>query len=319
MHLDIILPTYNRESLLELALESLLVAQIPEGMRVEILVVDNNSTDNTAAVVEKWKARFSGRLGYLFEPKQGRSHALNAGIKATTGDLLGFVDDDEEIASNWYEVVHQAFRTMGVDFIGGPYVPKWGMTPPAWLPEKYRGVIGWIDAGDNRIAFDESFAGILMGGNAVISRAILEKVGGYRTYLSRTGNKLLSGEDEEMYYRLLAAKAKGFYLPELRIFHYIPAARLTKTYHRRWCLWHGVSLGILDHTHPQPVDYFGGVPRYLYGDAVRGLWSNTISLFKRTRTPAEWFANELALWDLMGFFYGKHYYHRRVEATAASE
>jgi len=312
MHLDIILPTYNRDSLLGQALESLLVANVPEGMRVEIVVVDNNSTDNTPALVEKWKEKFNGRLRYMFEAKQGRSYALNAGIQATSGDLIGFIDDDEEIASDWYEVVQKAFLTMGVDFIGGPYIPKWDQSPPPWLPEKYRGVIGWIDAGNKPIIFDEDFSGILMGGNAVISRAVLEKVGNYRTYLSRSGTRLLSGEDEEMYCRLLAAKARGFYLPELRIFHYIPASRLTKRYHRSWCLWHGVSLGVLDRVNPQSVDYFGGVPRYLYGDALRGLWSNWISLLRRTRTPAEWFANELAVWDLIGFFYGKHYYRSEL-------
>jgi len=84
MRLDIILPTYNRDSLLGQALESLLVANVPDGMRVEIVVVDNNSTDNTPALVEKWKEKFNGRLRYMFEAKQGRSYALNAGIQATT-------------------------------------------------------------------------------------------------------------------------------------------------------------------------------------------------------------------------------------------
>lgn len=316
MRLDVIIPTYNRQSLLERALESLFIAPIPKGMQVGITVVDNNSSDNTAVTIQNWKARFGDRLSYVFEPRQGRSHALNAGIKTTGGDLVGFIDDDEEIASNWYECVCGAFSTMDVDFIGGPYVPKWEIPPPQWLPKAYCGVIGWIDGGDQVRPLDASYPGILMGGNAVLSRAILEEVGNYQTFLGRSGDKLLAGEDDDMYRRLLRANAKGMYLPHLKIFHYIPATRLTKSYYRKWCFWRGVSQGLLDHISPQAASYLLGVPRYLYGDAARGLWGNVSTFLRRTRNPAERFANELATWDLIGFLYGKHFYRSRFKSDS---
>ena len=120
MQLDVIVPTYNRQDLLKLTLESLFTASIPSGLNVRVTVVDNNSKDDTRLLVQHFQQRFGDRLRYEFESKQGRSHALNAGITSTTGDLVGMIDDDEEIDSQWYTTVFETFNNSDVDFIGGP-------------------------------------------------------------------------------------------------------------------------------------------------------------------------------------------------------
>ncbi len=308
MRLEVIIPTYNRAGLLPVCLKSLHAAPVPEGLSVGITVVDNNSKDDTAAVVESWKERFEGRLTYLFEKKQGRSAALNKGITGSKSDLVGFIDDDEEIDEAWYKTVSEAFTSSDVDFIGGPYIPNWEQKPPAWLPQTHQGVIGLVDAGSKIIPYDENYPGILMGGNAVIRRSAVEKVGLYMTALGRTGERLLAGEDEDMYRRLLASGAKGLYLPQLKIYHRIPAERLTKKYYRQWSFWRGVSCGVLDRTQPQNVSYLCGVPRYLFGDASRGLLRWTAAHLRAGMDSSRAFSNELAVWDLAGFFYGKHFY-----------
>jgi glycosyltransferase involved in cell wall biosynthesis len=305
MRLDVVIPTYNRQQSLSRTLESLDRARVPDGLAVSVTVVDNNSTDETRAVVEGWKTRLP--VSYVYEPRQGRSFALNAGIDATKGDIIGFIDDDEEIDESWYETIQEAFKASDLDFIGGPYIPKWEIEPPPWLPRKYCGVIGDIQAGEKIVRYDRDYPGILMGGNAVLTRAILTNVGHYLTSVSRKGKILLAGEDEDMYARLLEAKAKGLYLPGLKIFHHVPAQRLTKQYFRRWCFWRGVSSGVLDRTRPSQVVYLFGVPRYLYGAAARGILNNVASVWRRTE-PSHRFSNELAGWDLAGFFYGKHFY-----------
>lgn len=313
MHLEVIIPTYNRAELLPVCLKSLSVARIPAGMTIGVTVVDNNSTDDTPAVVESWSQRFPGRLSYIFEKQQGRSSALNAGITGSHGDLVGFIDDDEEIDPTWFETVFETFTKHDVDFIGGPYIPKWERDPPAWLPADHQGVIGLVDAGNKVIPYGESFPGILMGGNAVIRRAAVEKAGLYMTALGRRAGRLLAGEDEDMYRRLLATGAKGLYLPQLKIYHLIPASRLTKKYYRQWCFWRGVSCGVLDRTQPQNVTYLCGVPRYLYGDAGRGLLRWTTGHLRSGVDASKKFSSELAIWDLAGFFYGKHFY--KAEST----
>jgi glycosyltransferase involved in cell wall biosynthesis len=308
MRLDVIIPTYNRSEMLKRTLDSLLAAPVPEGLSVRVTVADNNSKDDTRQVSADYIKRFGDRFNYLFEGRQGRSCAINAGIAATDGDLVGMIDDDEEVDVNWYARIYSAFADQEVDFIGGACKPRWGGTPPPWLPKEYPAVIGWIDGGDQVRVYGEEYDGVLMGGNAVIKRSVLQKVGYYSTALGRQGKRLLSVEDEDMTERLLAAGARGLYLPDLVIYHYIPPERLTKSYHRRWCFWRAVSLGVRDRDRRAPVAYLLGVPRYFYGSAARAMLRKAQAILSRGKDPAQRFSDELRLWDLAGFFYGKHFY-----------
>src|SRR5829696_2592240 len=317
MRLDVIIPTYNRQDLLPLSLNSLFTAEIPAGLEVTINVVDNNSTDGTRVVVESFQKKFGDRIRYYFERQQGRSHALNAGISATTGDLVGTIDDDEEIDPTWYTTAFAAFRERPLDFIGGPYVPRWSITPPEWLPPAYGGVVGWVDGGDREVSYDSNYPGILMGGNAVFTRAVLSKVGLYTTWLGRTDKGLLTGEDEDLYVRLLAIGARGMYLPDLKIYHHVTPDRLTKSYFRRWCFWRGVSLGLLDRTRKLPCPYLFGIPRWHYRNALQGLLSTTTQLVVKPKNPADAFAAELGVWDWLGLLYGRHF--RKADALATGK
>lgn len=316
MRLDVLIPTYDRKEMLRRTLESFRAAREPARMEFGVTVVDNNSSDGTRALVEGFADVFGGRLSYLFEGRQGKSHALNSGIAATKGELVGVVDDDEEVDAGWLVRVEEAFADPQVDFVGGPYVPRWGAEPPEWLPEDYPAVIGKVDGGPRVAQYDENFPGMLMGGNCVIRRATLERAGPYATELGRIGGGLLCGEDEDMYRRLLAAGARGFYLPDLVVYHHVPAERLTKRYFRRWCFWRGVSSGMIDRARPEPVAYLAGVPRYLYGRAARGLLASLKGRLGGGRSPARLFSQELPAWDLAGFFYGKHFYRSKTKADA---
>lgn len=307
MKLDVIIATYNRRELLGRALASLLAAEVPEGMTARVIVVDNNSNDGTPEVVKEWGERFGGRLEYVFEGRQGKSHALNAGITAAGGDLVGMIDDDEEVDARWYATVREAFADPSVDFIGGACLPRWGAPQPRWLPRDYPGVIGWIDGGDRVAAYGSEYEGVLMGGNAVLRRAVFERVGLYATSLGPSGRRLGLGEDQEMFERLMAAGLRGFYRPDLVIYHYVPPERLTKRYYRRWCFRNGVSLGVIDRGRRAPVAYLAGVPRWLYGKAARSVLRMARERLRRGGDPARVFSNELPVWDLAGFFYGKHF------------
>jgi glucosyl-dolichyl phosphate glucuronosyltransferase len=308
MRLDVIIPTFNRQEMLARTLDSLFAAVVPRGLEVRIIVVDNNSTDGTKELILSRAKENEARLSYVFEPRQGRSSALNAGIAADDGDLIGMIDDDEEIDEHWYECVYATFSEREIDFIGGPYIPRWGAQAPDWLPRDYLGVIGWVEGGEKVVAYDEKYPGILMGGNAVLTRDVIKRVGSYNTSLSRTGTRLLAGEDEDMYKRLLDAGARGLYIPDLIIYHYVPPERLTKRYFRRWCFWRGVSLGLLERESRSGVARLAGIPRWLYGAAARGAARRAKSVLTTSCNPDESFAGELALWDLAGFAYGKHFY-----------
>lgn len=323
LQLDVILPTHNRQDLLARALDSLLSADVPPDLTVRVTVVDNNSTDGTREVVHGRAADFGGRLTYLFEPRPGKPFALNTGIAATSGDLIGLIDDDEEIDRNWYRCIDDAFRGDNLHFIGGRCLPRWGAAPPPWLGKRYKGVIGWVENGLEPLDFGPSFPGILTGGNAVITREMMRKVGPYSTALSRTPTRLMGAEDEHLYFRLLAIGAKGRYLPDLVIYHFVPAERMTKRYFRRWCFWCGVSRGLIDIEYAAPVPYVAGIPRYMFGKAAREGMHALRSSVIRGLADDDRFASELNFWDLAGFIYGKHFYgafhHQRTEPVLRAD
>ena len=308
LRLDVLLPTVDREVLLERALHSLLVAPVPDGLRVTITVIANGCTDGTVRLVECFMARYPGRMRLVHEQRRGKSRALNAGLAATDGNLVGMIDDDEEIDENWFREIHRAFQDPGLDFIGGPYRADWATPPPAWIPDEYLAVVGAADAGDKVLEYSRDFPGILKGGNAVIRRSVLERVGPYSEHLGPSGAaRLLSCEDEDMYHRLLNHGARGLYLPGLVIYHHVSADRLTPGYYRRWCFWRGVSRGLMDQRHRLAVPYVAGIPRFIYGRAARGL-ARLITAPARREPWERAFRHELPLWDLAGFAWGRHVY-----------
>jgi glycosyltransferase involved in cell wall biosynthesis len=303
--LDVVVPTYNRSGLLQKTIRSLLSAAVPAGLQVTIFVVDNNSKDDTATVMQNFAKTSSPSVVYVRETKQGLSHARNAGITAGDGDLIGFIDDDEEVATTWFEVIYREFADPSVDFIGGPYLGNWSMEAPVWLPPGYHAAIGVVSP-KPRAKFGPDFSGNLMGGNAVIRRHVFEKIGMYDTRLGRSGEGLLSEEDAEFCQRLEAAAISGMYVPDLFIHHYIPPERLTRKYHRRWAFWRAVSQGVLARTEKEPVPHFAGVPRHRIGRAIRSLAAMPGHRMNKSMA-GQAFADELAVRDLVGYAYGKHF------------
>lgn len=307
VRLDVLIPTRNRCRLLTRALHSLLEATPPARLSVRILVIDNGSTDSTAAFLVWIAARYRGRVEVIRERRSGKSRALNAGIACSNADLIGMIDDDEEIDPNWYSEIDRAFEDPSVDFIGGPYFPRWSTPPPDWLPRDYLAVIGSVDSGEGERGFGPDFPGILKGGNAVIRRSVLIAVGPYAEHLGPTAfARLLSCEDEEMYLRLLEAGARGRYLPSLIVHHHVSDSRVTPSYFRRWCFWRGVSRGLMDRRHPMPVTYLAGVPRFLYGRAAQGLLNLSMRALGSHRAPD--LSDELSVWDVAGYWWGRHIY-----------
>ena len=182
---------------------------MPATMTLSVLVVDNNSTDDTAQVVSDFIKESKLPIRSLFVARPGKSAALNDALSQTDGELVGLIDDDEEIDPSWVAVVHREFlENPDLDFIGGPYHPNWEIPAPAWLPKDFDGAICSIP-NTKRERFctwdyeTNTGSGMLMGGNAVIRRPILNKVLPYPEFLGKIAEKIRSGEDEVIYHRLL--------------------------------------------------------------------------------------------------------------------
>ena len=304
--LDVVVATFNRAALLARLLESLRAADRPAGMRIRTIVVDNNSTDGTRATVEQAQRGWPGTLEYRFEPVQSKSAALNNGLSVVRAEVVGLLDDDEEVHPRWFDVVARTFEDPGVDFISGPYLPRWGAPQPSWLPkDDYPGVIGWLDAGDRVLEYGKNYDGVLMGGNAVVRAAAGRAVGWFHPSLGRVGVQIGSGcEDVDFFERLQRIGARGLYVPALIIYHYIPPRRLTKRYYREWCFRRFVAQAEADALRRQPVAYLLGVPRYMIGKAFRSIPIVIASALGRRWNNSATFSRELAMWELAGFLAG---------------
>ena len=276
---SIVIATYNRAADLRDTLKSLATLQ-PDGPW-EVIVVDNNSTDETQAVVLEAAQAFPARLRCLFEPEQGRSPALNCGIRAASGEIIATTDDDVRVPPDWLNRAAAGLARLGCDYVGGKVLPIWGGPRPAWLPNrggKHWAVIALLDYGLDPIEFGTR---VPLGVNMVFRRGAFERAGGFDPNTGRRAGTLLGQEVREWCIRARKAGVRGWYLPELTLQHIIPASRLNKHYFRRWFYWRGISRALLyeraglDMEAPEQttldfstVPHVCGVPRYLYRKAL---------------------------------------------------
>src|SRR5262245_21357176 len=105
----IVVSTHNRSSRLNRLLTTLLIDQEAAGVAYDVILVDNNSTDDTVEIVKPWRRSFS-TLQYIFEPRQGVSFGRNAGVAAARADIVAFTDDDNEPAPDWVRTIGRLFR-----------------------------------------------------------------------------------------------------------------------------------------------------------------------------------------------------------------
>jgi glucosyl-dolichyl phosphate glucuronosyltransferase len=275
----VLICTYNRSSFLADTLDSLSRTPANPGFSWNVLIVDNNSTDDTRAVVASRIDSFPVLVSYLFEPRQGKSNALNAGLCAARAAIIVFTDDDVRMGPGWLrEAVRPLLERSDLDYTGGPVRPIWEVPRPGWLNEhgNLGGAIAVKDHGGRPFIFEDRRKTPL-GVNMAVRRRLIERVGGFRPDLGRNGKALLGQEQAEFFYRSREVGARGLYRPAMALDHVVPAARLTHSYFRRWWFWKGVSHARLHRLHGQTelgldidkVPRILGVPRFILGGALR--------------------------------------------------
>jgi glycosyltransferase involved in cell wall biosynthesis len=326
VELSVIVATFNRARDLDATIESLSRLTTPRTW--ELLIVDNNSTDDTRAVVESWAPRFPVPLRYVFETRQGRSPALNAGVAAARGEILVTTDDDVRVGTDWLDRVVDGLGRLHCEYVGGRVLPIWPGPRPAWLPNrggKHWAVIALLDYGDHPI---ELGVRVPLGVNMAFRRTAFEKAGPFDPDTGRKAGTLLGQEVREWCIRAHAAGVRGFYVPEISVRHVIPASRLTKRYYRRWFYWRGVSRALLyeraglDMEAPERttidfsrVAHVFGVPRYLYRKALAATRDWIVALLRRD--PVASFDHELWLWFFAGIVHRRWRDRRGLRTGAA--
>lgn len=233
MDITVIVCTHNRCESLAKTLDSLAQSIVPDRTGWEILVVDNNSTDQTAATVQEFCRAYPGRFRYVFEGRQGKSFALNAGIEDSQSDILAFVDDDITVERTWLHRVTAPLSDATWSGSGGPVILQWSCPCPKWLKMD---ITAAPLVGFNPTRPAGEIKESLFGGNMAFRRSVFEKYGGFRTDLGPSPNRDTPrpNEDTELVLRVLAAGEHLYFEPSAIVFHPVPINRLQKSYFLEW-------------------------------------------------------------------------------------
>lgn len=298
--LGIVVPTHNRAASLRRTLASV-VAQSYAGTRPDIVVVNNNSTDGTAAVC----ADFAPGVRMVNEPRQGLSYARNTGIAALdhldSDDVIAFIDDDIEARPDWVAALATAFsRDRDIDCVGGRVLASDGTVLPAWLTPEHWPPLALQDHGPAPRVFSASSPIGLVGANFAFRKRVFDRIGGFSPDVQRVKDGVGSTEDHEFLRRLYATGASAHYVPDAVVTTEVPAERMTREYHRRWHRGHGrfhalMRLPEMERARARLL----GIPLHLFRRAVQDAVSWIRSLV--TGDAARAFAAETRLWFFSGF------------------
>jgi GT2 family glycosyltransferase len=288
MTISVIVATYNRAALLAKCLESLRGQPFENGDQV--IVVDNASTDDTPAVVERFARIFPIPILALLEGRPGKTPALAAGISRASGAILALTDDDVCVGTGWISTIRERFvADPELALLAGRIDPRWARPSPSWLVlgrERYGRLsapLGLVHYGEAQPLGRRS----AVGGNVAMRRDVLSALGGFAAHLGRMRGTLMCGEDHDLSQRVVTAGYRAVYDPTLCVRHWVPAERGRLSYFLRWSFWSGVTHSLMD------ADNGGRgltavqaeVPKYLWRRAVMTPLRAAIELV-RGRRPA---------------------------------
>ena len=248
VQLSVAICTFNRATVLRDTLDSFAACSAPP-FAYELLVVDNRSTDDTAAVVQEFIGRAalpaSGSVRYAYEAKQGLSAARNRAIREAAGEVVAFVDDDVYFDAEWMVRINEPFsRDPQVGCVGGRVDPLFELPRPAWLRDAQLWVYGATRYGErDRTISPPEYP---IGCNMAVRRSVLHQVGEFNLALGRTGDSLLSNEETEFFDRVHAAGVAVVYAAKAAVQHRVPPGRLTMEWMRRRYVWQGISDAVRD-------------------------------------------------------------------------
>ena len=231
--ISIIICTYNREKYIGPLLESIAKNDYPKS-GYEILLVDNNCTDNTRTVCDTFTLQHTDVVfRYVVETEQGLSAARNKGIKEAKGDIIIYVDDDALVDTNYISSFAEHFANNPTTMAaGGPIEPLYETQEPEWMSPYTKALLtAWMNYGKEvRNYPNGKYPG---GGNAAYRKVVFDKVGLFNTELGRKGTALFASEEKDIFDKMRALGMQVKYLPTPVLHHIIPQAKLEKPYFDR--------------------------------------------------------------------------------------
>lgn len=223
----VVIPTYNRASMLGITLESL-IKQNYDTERYEIVVVDNNSTDGTAHVVERYQSSSTVQISYIAEPRQGVHYARNTALRHARGEILYYTDDDMIADRELLAEIVKPFRCdERVAAVTGPVLPKWETEPPQWITKLCRNFLLSLHQREEILLIAPYDCGVISCHQALRRDAFMRS-GGFNPE-NTAGNWIGDGETGLN----LKLKSLGYWFAYTAFaitHHMIPPQRMTEAY-----------------------------------------------------------------------------------------
>ena len=306
---SVIVCTYNRCTSLAHTLNCLAGQNVSHQWTWEVIVVDNNSSDRTRKIVQAYqKAQAIPCLRYEIEEKQGLSHARNLGIHCACGEIVLFTDDDVCPESDWVQRVLEGMNYYGCDAYGGYIAPVWEAPAPQWLTDRFYGFLA-LRIDENGPRFVTEASDMPYGANMAFRRCVFERIGVFDSNLGRKGSFLASGEEIDLFKRLIASGGNVMYYPQARVHHHIEAFRMKKKYFRRWRF----------QTSYNDVQRFGipgekrifGIPLYLFPKLFKAIFKTLVGHLHLPSDKA--FFQEIIVCHYLGFICGLYHMRKTVK------
>ncbi len=241
--ITVAIPTHNRAATLSATLGSIAELAIPPGAELDCIVVDNGSTDATPAAVDACAKSAHFPIRCVFEERLGSSFARNRAIAESQSEFIFFIDDDALAETSWAAEMLSALTTRKLDGACGLVLPRWISSPPLWLGRSL-----WVKLAVHdreRIEAEppecaENLANYFSA-NVGLRRAELRRFGNFREDLGNVGGNPMSGEDTELFARIIARGGRMGFAPRAIVNHLIPPERMTREYLRSKSFAYGVG------------------------------------------------------------------------------
>ena len=262
--LSVVICTYNRSDLLPIVLESMTSQSIDQS-QFEVIIVDNNSTDNSADIAQSFCEKYS-HFRLIHEPAQGLSNARNRGWKDSRGTYIAFLDDDAQADKSWCERIVNAFTTVKPQpvAVGGQIRPHFQSPPPEWFMDSFE-VRSW---GDKPHFLDSPYARFgFSGSNMAFLKKVLEQSNGFSPHLGITGATLRMGEESDLFSRIYQENPLFWYDPDILVYHWTPERNFSVMYRFKRLYQNGVFMAYAQHRSIFSLNYLR-MTLYLTGQII---------------------------------------------------
>ena len=228
--ISVVICTYNRAAYIQDAMESLL-NQTLDKKSFEVIIVNNNSTDDTEKVCLDFLAAHPGvNFQFLNEKIQGASFARNTGAALALGHLLCFMDDDAVAGNDYLERIVQFFVSHpDAGGLGGKIIPKYIPAEPAWMSYYVSSMVGNFDYSPYVTVFSPNR--YPLESNMIIRKTDFDAISGFNTALPGVvGSLRIGGEGKDFFLRLKALGRVIYYDPAIVVLHVVEVSKLTPAY-----------------------------------------------------------------------------------------